>query len=362
MRLVLVVPGGVDASGTERVIPALLALIERLARRHALRVVALAQGTAPSTYRLLGATVHDLALGGRLVTARALPRFLRVVRAADADVVHAFWAAPAGFLAAAATRLLGVPSLVHLGGGELAVRPEIGYGGLLSLRDRAATLAALSGATRISAASGPIREAARSLGFDVACVPLGVDPTVFEPAAGARSPGPPRLLFVGSLNAVKDPETLLRAFERILREEPAARLTVAGVDTTGGRIPALFGDRVTYLGHVRPTRIAELLRETDLLLVTSRHEAGPLVVLEAAAAGVPTVGTAVGHVLDLAPHAAVAVPIGDDGALAAHAVRLLRDGAERERLGTAAREWAVAHDADATAAAFESIYREIRSR
>jgi len=362
MRLVLVVPGGVDASGTDRVIPALLALIERLARRHEVSVVTLAQGTAPTTYRLLGATVQDLALRGRFVTARTLPALLRLVRAADADVVHAFWAAPAGLLAATATRLLGVPSLVHLGGGELAARPEIGYGGLLSWRDRAATLAALSGATRISAASGPIREAARGLGFDVAGVPLGVDTGVFRPGAGARSPGPPRLLFVGSLNAVKDPDTLLRAFERILREEPAARLTVAGVDTTSGRVPALFGDRVTYLGHVPTPRIATLLRETDLLIVTSRHEAGPLVVLEAAATGVPTVGTAVGHVMDLAPHAAVAVPIGDGGALASHAVRLLRDGVERERLGSAARDWAVAHDADATAAAFESIYREIRSR
>ena len=34
----------------------------------------------------------------------------------------------------------------------------------------------------------------------------------------------------------------------------------------------------------------------DLFWLTSRHEAGPVAVLEAAVAGVPTVGTAVGQV------------------------------------------------------------------
>lgn len=359
MRLVLLVPGGVDASGTDRVIPALLSLIERLARRHEVRVVALAHGTDPSRYTLLGAKVRDLALGRRLVTLRGLAPVLGAVREAGADAVHAFWAAPAGLLATAATRLLGVPSIVHVAGGELAARPEIGYGGLLRWRDRAATLAALGGATRITAASEPLCRTARELGYAVTRVPLGIDPGRFPPRVGPRPAGPPRLLFLGSLSPVKDPRTLLDAFRRIRAEEPEARLDVAGVDTTGGTVPALFGDGVTYHGHVRTERVAALLGEADVLLVSSRHEAGPLVVLEAAAAGVPTVGTAVGHVAELAPHGAVGVPVGDAAALARETLALLRDPGRRERLGADARGIALAHDADATAAAFERIYREV---
>src|SRR5215469_1742163 len=59
MRIALFVPGGVDRSGTDRVIPALLALIERLARRHAVLVLALTSAPAIGRYELLGATVHD---------------------------------------------------------------------------------------------------------------------------------------------------------------------------------------------------------------------------------------------------------------------------------------------------------------
>src|SRR5919201_2869321 len=60
MRIGLVVTGGVDASGRERVVPALLWLIERLARRHDVHVFALHYYREPRTYPLLGAKVHDL--------------------------------------------------------------------------------------------------------------------------------------------------------------------------------------------------------------------------------------------------------------------------------------------------------------
>ena len=54
------------------------------------------------------------------------------------------------------------------------------------------------------------------------------------------------------------------------------------------------------------------MREAHVSVISSRHEAGPVVALEAAAVGVPTVGTAVGHIAEWAPDAALAVPVGDD--------------------------------------------------
>jgi glycosyltransferase involved in cell wall biosynthesis len=80
------------------------------------------------------------------------------------------------------------------------------------------------------------------------------------------------------------------------------------------------------------------------------------VVLEAAVAGVPTVGTAVGHVAELAPEAAVAVPCGDPVALAAAIARVLADEPLRLSLAAAAQRRAVAEDAAHTAAAFERLY------
>src|SRR3954451_18881893 len=60
MRIALIVTGGVDASARDRVVPALLWLTERRAPRHDLHVFALHYHRKPTSYPLLGATVHDL--------------------------------------------------------------------------------------------------------------------------------------------------------------------------------------------------------------------------------------------------------------------------------------------------------------
>ena len=60
MRIGLVVTGGVDRSGRERVVPSLLWLVEQLARRHDVHVFALHYYPEACVYPLRGATVHDL--------------------------------------------------------------------------------------------------------------------------------------------------------------------------------------------------------------------------------------------------------------------------------------------------------------
>jgi glycosyltransferase involved in cell wall biosynthesis len=101
------------------------------------------------------------------------------------------------------------------------------------------------------------------------------------------------------------------------------------------------------------------MSQAHLHIVSSRHEAGPVVTLEAAACGVPTVGTNVGQVADWAPDAAVAVPVADAGALAEAIVRLLDDDTARLGIAREAQRRALAADADATAARVNEIYRQV---
>jgi glycosyltransferase involved in cell wall biosynthesis len=86
------------------------------------------------------------------------------------------------------------------------------------------------------------------------------------------------------------------------------------------------------------------------------------VVLEAAAAGLPTVGTTVGLVAEMAPDRALAVPVGDPKALAQGALDLLRDEQKRLSLGRAAQEFARRYDADWTAGQLEATYAALRDR
>jgi glycosyltransferase involved in cell wall biosynthesis len=365
VRLAIVVPGGVDRSGTERVIPALLWLIERLAARHETHVFALAQEPRPGDWTLRGAAVHNLGLAARArwpgeALFAAGRRLLGGLTAhGPFDVVHAFWANNPGYLATRAARTLGIPAVVSLAGGELAALPEIDYGGQLHFRERLKTARALRRAVRVTAASDSMVAAARERGVETALVPLGVPSASFVEAL-PRSTFP-RHLLVGSLSRVKDVPTALRAFRRVVDARGAARLDIVGEDVLGGEVQreasALgLSGHVTFHGFLPADALVTFYRRADLLVHASRHEAGPLVVLEAAACGVPTVGTAVGHIRDLAPECALAVPVGDADALAAGILALLGDEPRREAMGRAARSWARGHDADATASAFEGIY------
>src|SRR4051794_26405416 len=102
MKIALVVPGGVDRSGRERVVPILLWLIERLARSHDVHVFVLDYYASPCSYPLLGAQIHDL---GRVTGPPGFRRVRiagRLARALAAhgpfDVLHAYWGMPAGIV------------------------------------------------------------------------------------------------------------------------------------------------------------------------------------------------------------------------------------------------------------------------
>jgi glycosyltransferase involved in cell wall biosynthesis len=367
MRIALVVPGGVDLSAEYRVIPALLALIRRLARRHDVQVFALEQQPQPARWQLLGAEVHNI--GAAAPRLRGVQAIRTAHRDQPFDLIHAIWSGSPGLVAVVAARLLGRPSLVHVAGGELVALPAIGYGGRLSWKGRLREAAVLRAASAVSAASSPMISALAALGIAAQLVPLGVDLESWPPRPPVpRSPGArARLLHVASLNRVKDQPTLLRALAALRESGIDCEMHVAGADTLGGEIQTLaqalgLAGVVTFHGFLPQRLLRPLAERSDLHLMSSRHEAGPLALHEAAALGVPTVGTAVGRIADWAPQAARAVPVGDFAALAREAAVLLSDEGLRLRLAHAAHDRALDENADRTAQDFEALYARLASR
>jgi glycosyltransferase involved in cell wall biosynthesis len=168
-------------------------------------------------------------------------------------------------------------------------------------------------------------------------------------------------LHVASINRVKDPATLLRAVRLVADQQPDLELDWVGVDTLSGMAQRMaasldLADRVHFHGFRPVDQIAPLYRRAHLYLQSSLHESQGVAVCEAAAAGLPTVGTAVGLVAELAPDAALAVPVADPQSLAGGILELLHDTSRRESIGRRAQAWVRAHDADWTAAQFEALY------
>src|SRR3954470_15060555 len=179
MKLAFVIPGGVDRSGRDRVVPAFLWLIERMARRHELHVFVLDYYPEPQVYPLLGATIHDLgrppAIRGarRLFMARRLEAALR--RIGPLDLVHAYWGMPAGVAATSAARRLGVRTVVTLNSGELVRFDDIGYGLQRRWIDRRAIRRTLGQASAITVPTHRMAAMPPLAGTKLAIVPVGVD-------------------------------------------------------------------------------------------------------------------------------------------------------------------------------------------
>ena len=371
MRVALVVSGGVDRSGRDRVTPAILWLIERLASRHEIFAYVLRYHDRPCTYPLLGATIRDL--GSPVGIARQHGALVSALRQdGPFHVVHGYHALPSGLAAALAARRLSVPSVVTMDSGEFVALPDIGYGLQRLTRHRLAIAATTRLATRVTVCSHFQARLAQAHGVRPLIIPIGVDTERFvgqpreDPPDGSSpaADGPPwRIIHVASLNRVKDQNTLLEALALVDR----THLDIVGEDTLGGataeRARQLgVSDRVTFHGFQPTDVIARLHRRAHLFVLASRHEAANVAVLEAAAAGLPSVGTDVGHLADWSPDRAVTVPTGDPGALGRAIKDLLDDPDRRHRLAAAAREWTLAHDADWSAAAFEQLYRDVSTR
>ena len=158
------------------------------------------------------------------------------------------------------------------------------------------------------------------------------------PSSDARD-----LLYLGMLRNLKGIDVFLQAIAR-LREEKGRIVTAHVVGQTThleswiGLARALgIGDQVAF--HLpKPTR--EAFAMARALVVPSRAESMPYVVLEAVAAGMPIVATEVGGVPEIfGPRADELVPPGDSAALAAAIDRMLADPARAGRDALARREW-----------------------
>ena len=368
MRIGLVVTGGVDRSGRERVTPSLLWLVERLARRHDVQVFVLHYYPESCSYPLLGATVHDI---GRVDGPRGLRRgrqrrrlFTPIEANGPFELLHAYQGMPA-VVSAPIARRLGVPLVVTLDSGEMTSIDDIAYGLQRRWLDRRSVAFAVRAAARVTVATEFMARMVRDVlgGTPVTVVAIGVDASAFP--FGVRVEGPPwRLLRVASINAVKDYPTLLRALSVVVAHGFNVHLDIVGEDTMDGSAQALtralrLDSRVTFHGFQPTDVLAAFYARAHLHVVSSRHEAAGVVTLEAAAAGIATVGTAVGYVADWHPGRAIAVPVGDADALAVAVIDAIQDPARRARLATAAREWTLRHDADWTAHQFDVIYGSV---
>jgi glycosyltransferase involved in cell wall biosynthesis len=263
---------------------------------------------------------------------------VRLFRRERPEIVHAS-SSKAGVLARFAASVAGVPIRIFTVHGWAFAA----YSGLPSATYRAADRVA-AGLTTMTIC---VSEHERAMGLRAGTcrsdrtvvIPNAVDVAAAPRARHERRP--PRLITVGRLKSPKDFPTLLRAVAA-LPPDAFDELLVVG----DGPERAALALEVSSLGLDRRIRllgeradVPVLLADADVFVLASRSEGLPLSVIEAMAAGLPVVASAVGglHELVVDGETGVLVGPGDPAALADSLGRLLADREARRRLGDAGR-------------------------
>ncbi len=309
----------------------------------------------------------DLGMG-RLYDLKAALRFLKLLRREQVDLVH-IEDPYANILGLVARYVMGIPVIVtrHVLADATATGRD---------RRRAAVLngSARLAADRIIAVAGPVaRLYAKQSGIPANRIdvvnngiagpqPATLDRDVVRARLGWK-PHENVILMVAVMREGKGHDDLLGAFRSIRKTVEGARIVFAGDGPLRASLEAIaepFGDDVRFLGE--RTDVAELMAAADVLALPSHSEALPTVLLEAAAAGLPAVASAVGGVFEIIENgqSGYLVPPADRHCLAEAIIGILdrpelgaRMGAFARRL--AKRRFTVAHQARNTL----RIYRQV---
>ncbi len=172
-------------------------------------------------------------------------------------------------------------------------------------------------------------------------IPNGIDFERFSALKRDETERPPMVALIGRVVPIKDVKTYIRAIEALKRSVPDVQAVVMGPTDEDEEYFAeceemiahlKLGETLTFTGRVN---LNDWLGRVDVIVLSSLSEAQPLVILEAGAAGIPTVATDVGACREmiegmadeepaLGPGGAV-VPVANPLAVAEELGKLLRD-------------------------------------
>jgi glycosyltransferase involved in cell wall biosynthesis len=183
----------------------------------------------------------------------------------------------------------------------------------------------------------------RREGLEPASVfPAYVDLSTFVARHPLPLPEAPRALFVGVLERYKNVDGLVAAWREVVGNVPEAHLTIVGSGREQAVVDGIVRElpkAVTWAARLSQAEIAGALDDAVCLVLPSRSEGLPRIVIEAFCRGRPVVGARVGGIPDIVRDGVngLLVDPDDSHALAGELVRILTDRKLAERLAAGAR-------------------------
>jgi glycosyltransferase involved in cell wall biosynthesis len=255
----------------------------------------------------------------------------------NVDVAHIFSASYWSFLLAPApasyfANIRGCKTLINYHSGEARDH----------LRRFRSAKTVLSRADEIVVPSGYLVDVFREFGLAATAVPNIVDLAQFR--YRERNPLRPHLVCTRGFSRYYSVDVVVRAFAEVKKAYPEAQLDLVGNGPLEAEIRKLVVDLnltgVNFTGVVSRQEIGKCYDHADIFINASWLDNMPLSVIEAFAAGTPVVTTSPECMPYLVEHERTGLlsPVGDEKALAANVIRLLRNPELAARLARNAHD------------------------
>ena len=174
----------------------------------------------------------------------------------------------------------------------------------------------------------------------------------------------PRVLYVGRVDPEKSIENVVEAFAAMSKRVPEAELLIVGDGIAKPRIEKLVAERgledeVRFLGRVMPPDLYEIYKTGTLFATASETETQGIVLIEAAATGLPLVAVDAGAVRELCQNKknGILCKPGNINQMAKAMVKIIGDKTLHKQYSAGSIEIAKKHDINHTLSRFEEIYQ-----
>ncbi len=211
--------------------------------------------------------------------------------------------------------------------------------------------------------------------FDVTVEPLsnGVDLAKFNPGRASAKVlkkyhlkmGVPRVLYVGRVDPEKSISNVVTAFAGVLEKVPEAELVIVGDGTDRRHLIDLakslgIEKSIKFPGRIMPPDVIDIYNSATVFATASETETQGIVLIEAAATGLPLVAVDAGAVRELCQNKknGILCKPRETEEMTAALVKILQDKDLQEKYGRASLEIAKKHDLNYTLKRFVEIYEE----
>ena len=208
----------------------------------------------------------------------------------------------------------------------------------------------------------------------IAAVSNGVDLSNFKPGKASVAIynkydlpiDRPIVLYVGRVDPEKKIGTVIDAFDKVLSNIPNAYMVIVGDGVDKTRLMKKVSDMglkesVKFLGRVLPPDLYELYKTGSLFATASEIETQGIVLIEAAATGLPLIAVDKGAVSEvcITDKNGVLCEPGNIDEIAAAMKKILSDDETRKKYSKESIKIASEHDFEKTLTKFENIYKKV---